>query len=99
LFAAGALDVWLTAVQMKKGRPGVQLSLLCEDTAVERLAEILFTETSTFGVRVEQIIRLKLERRFETVRTEFGEVTVKIGFRGRAGAAGSAGIRILPRGK
>jgi uncharacterized protein (DUF111 family) len=49
LFAAGALDVWLTGVQMKKGRPGVQLSLLCEDTAVERLAEILFTETSTFG--------------------------------------------------
>lgn len=81
LLAAGALDVWLTAVQMKKGRPGVQLSLLCEEAAVERLADILFTEASTFGVRIEQIVRLKLERRFETVRTEFGEITVKIGFR------------------
>jgi pyridinium-3,5-bisthiocarboxylic acid mononucleotide nickel chelatase len=81
LFAAGALDVWLTTVQMKKNRPGVQLSVLCEEPLVERMAEILFTEASTFGLRLDRVVRLKLERRFETVRTEFGEVTVKIGFR------------------
>jgi hypothetical protein len=81
LLAAGALDAWLTPIQMKKDRPGVLLSALCEDAAVARIAEVFFTETSTFGLRIEQVIRLKLERRFETVRTEFGEITVKLGLR------------------
>lgn len=81
LFAAGALDVWLTTVHMKKNRPGVQLSVLCEESLVDRMAEILFTEASTFGLRLDHVVRLKLERRFETVRTDFGEVTVKIGSR------------------
>lgn len=81
LFAAGALDVWFTPVQMKKSRPGVQLSVLCEEARVEALAEIVFTETSAFGLRLEQVVRLKLKRRFETVRTEFGEVTVKLGIK------------------
>jgi pyridinium-3,5-bisthiocarboxylic acid mononucleotide nickel chelatase len=81
LLGAGALDVWLTPAQMKKNRPGVQLSLLCAEEAVERLAEIIFTETSAFGLRMHQVVRLKLERRFETVRTAFGEVTVKLGLR------------------
>jgi uncharacterized protein (DUF111 family) len=81
LFAAGALDVWLTPIQMKKNRPGTMLSVLCEEAAVEALAEIIFRETTTFGVRIEQVLRLKLERRFEQVATEFGEVTVKVGLR------------------
>lgn len=82
LFAAGALDVWFTPVQMKKNRPGVQLAALCEEGRVEQLAEIIFTETSAFGLRLETVVRLKLERRFETVMTEFGEVTVKLGVKG-----------------
>jgi uncharacterized protein (DUF111 family) len=81
LLAGGALDVWLTPVQMKKHRPGVQLSVLCPEPAVERLADIIFTETSTFGLRIDEVVRLKLERRFETVRTIFGEVTIKLGLR------------------
>jgi len=81
LFAAGALDVWLTAIQMKKNRPGVQLSLLCEEAAVGPLSALVFAETSAFGMRIERIVRLKLSRRFETVQTEFGEVTMKIGLK------------------
>lgn len=82
LFAAGALDVFFTPVQMKKNRPGIQLSVLCEEARVESLADILFRETTTFGLRMDKVVRLKLERRFETVATEFGDVTLKIGLKG-----------------
>lgn len=81
LFAAGALDVWFTPIQMKKNRPGVELSVLCESGSAQDLADIIFRETSAFGLRTEQIIRLKLTRRFEQVPTEFGEVTVKLGLK------------------
>ena len=82
LFAAGALDVWLTPIQMKKSRPGVMLSALCEEAIVPALADLIFAETTAFGLRVEKIQRLKLARRFETVRTRHGEITVKIGMKG-----------------
>jgi uncharacterized protein (DUF111 family) len=82
LLAHGALDAWLTPVQMKKNRPGVQLTVLCEEDATDRLADLVLTETSAFGLRVDRVSRVKLERRFETVSTEFGEVTVKLGLKG-----------------
>ena len=82
LLAAGALDVWLTPIQMKKNRPGVMLSVLCEESTVAALTDLIFAETSAFGLRVEKVVRLKLTRRFEQVRTEFGEVTVKLGLKG-----------------
>jgi uncharacterized protein (DUF111 family) len=82
LLAAGALDVWFTPVQMKKSRPGVMLSILCGVETAEKFADIIFTETTAFGLRVEKIRRLKLTRRFETVKTPHGEVTVKLGFKG-----------------
>ena len=82
LLAAGALDVWFTPIQMKKNRPAVQLSVLCDDAHTGPLADIIFSETSAFGLRTEKITRLKLERRFETVVTEFGEVTIKLGLKG-----------------
>jgi uncharacterized protein (DUF111 family) len=82
LLAAGALDVWFTPVQMKKSRPGTMLSALCDEGAVEKIADIIFTETTAFGLRVEKIARLKLTRKFETVKTVHGEVTVKLGFKG-----------------
>ena len=82
LLAAGALDVWFTPVQMKKNRPGTMLSALCDEGAAEKIADIIFSETTAFGVRVEKIRRLKLTRRFETVKTRHGEVTVKLGFKG-----------------
>jgi hypothetical protein len=79
LLKAGALDVFLTPIQMKKNRPGIQLTALCEESAVPRVAEMIFRQTTSFGVRMDRMDRLKLERTFETVATEYGEVRVKIG--------------------
>ena len=82
LLDAGALDVWFTPIQMKKLRPAVMLSVLCEEEKIAALSDMIFEGTTAFGLRVEQVIRLKLARRIEMVRTEFGEVAVKIGARG-----------------
>ncbi len=81
LLAAGALDVWFTPIQMKKHRPAVMLSVLSEEGKADALADLIFRETTAFGLRRDTITRLKLERRFETVATEFGEVTVKLGLK------------------
>ena len=83
LLAAGALDAFFTPVQMKKNRPGVLLTVLCEPAAVERMAAVIFRETTAFGMRLSEKRRLKLERRFETVRTAYGEIQVKLGFDAR----------------
>ena len=80
LLAAGALDAFLIPAQMKKNRPGVLLTVLCESAAVESLSGMIFRETSSFGVRLIEKRRLKLERRIETVRTAHGEIQVKVGF-------------------
>ncbi|MEO7166742.1 MAG: nickel pincer cofactor biosynthesis protein LarC [Chthoniobacterales bacterium] len=79
LLALGALDVTLTPVQMKKNRPGVQLSVLCEPALESKIVHALLTETSAFGVRRSEKRRYKLERRFEKVGTPFGEITLKLG--------------------
>ncbi len=85
LFAAGALDVFLTPIQMKKSRPGTLLSVLCDPAATEQIAGVILAETSTLGVRVSRRERICLERRWEEVVTEFGKVRIKIGERaGRA---------------
>jgi pyridinium-3,5-bisthiocarboxylic acid mononucleotide nickel chelatase len=81
LFAVGALDVFLTPIQMKKNRPAVKLTVLCESASVSKIADLIFAETSSFGVRTDEVRRLKLERKFEKVRTPFGEVTVKLGLK------------------
>jgi uncharacterized protein (DUF111 family) len=82
LRASGALDVWITPIQMKKNRPGHLLSALCEHSALESLVDILFRETSAFGLRIQTVTRLKLRRDFVQVPTPYGSVTVKRGFRG-----------------
>ena len=82
LFEAGALDVWLTPVQMKKNRPGFVLTVLCETSKSRELARRVFSETGTFGLRVETVRRLKLRREFHVVETAFGTVRVKLGWLG-----------------
>ncbi len=82
LLALGALDVTLTPVQMKKNRPGVQLSVLCAPALEEKVVHLLLTETSAFGVRRSEKRRTKLERRHEKVQTEFGEIEIKLGLLG-----------------
>jgi uncharacterized protein (TIGR00299 family) protein len=79
LFRAGALDVTLTPIQMKKGRPGVTLSVIAPVDLQESLANLLFRETTTFGVRTSRWLRYTLNREFVAVRTPYGEVKVKIG--------------------
>jgi uncharacterized protein (DUF111 family) len=78
LFAAGARDVTLTPTMMKKGRPGVVLSVLAEAADRDRLAAIIFNETSTIGLRFHPVSRLKLARRIIEVETRFGTIRVKV---------------------
>jgi len=82
LMDAGALDASLLPIQMKKNRPGVQLNVLCEEAALGKIADLIFAETTAFGIRMDRVDRWKLDRRFETVATPFGEITVKLGLRG-----------------
>jgi uncharacterized protein (DUF111 family) len=82
LLAAGALDVWITPVQMKKQRPGMLLGLLCEGELLDCLSTLVFTETTAFGLRISEVMRLKLRRDFVSADTPFGPITVKRGFRG-----------------
>ena len=78
LFAAGARDVFLAPIQMKKNRPGTLLRVIAEPRDRERLAKIIFQETSTIGIRFYPVARTILERRSMKVKTRFGEVAVKI---------------------
>ena len=80
LMEAGALDVTREAVHMKKGRQGTRRTVLCRLSDQERLAEILFQETSTFGLRTETVQRMKLERRTVEVDTPYGSSHVKVGY-------------------
>ena len=82
LFEAGALEVFTTAVGMKKGRPGVMITVLVDPAGAERIEETLFAETPTFGVRRWSVRRSKLDRRWERVETAWGEVRIKMGHRG-----------------
>ncbi len=77
LFAAGALDVWFTPVQMKKNRPGVVLSALARPEQVDGLAAVILRETPTLGVRRRPVERVVAERRQGSVETEWGTVRVK----------------------
>lgn len=82
LFAAGALDVFLTPIQMKKSRPGTVVTVLCSPESVSAAADILFAETSTFGLRLTELSRLCLDRQWKSVQTEYGEIRLKLGFAG-----------------
>lgn len=78
--AAGALEVFHTPVLMKKGRPGVLLTVLCAEAEADRFTELLLTETGALGVRRARAERRKLRRDFVRVETPFGPVTVKRGW-------------------
>lgn len=77
--AAGALDCYFTNVLMKKGRPGVLVSILCLPRDREAMTRLLFEETPTLGVRSYEVRRRALERESVTVETEFGRIAVKVG--------------------
>jgi hypothetical protein len=78
LLEEGALDVFGMPVQMKKNRPGTLLTVLCKPENAEKLAQMIFSETTTLGVRRREESRQTLARRWESVHTEWGEVRIKI---------------------
>ncbi len=76
--AAGALDVFATAVQMKKSRPGTLVTILCKPEEEGKFQQMLFAETTTIGVRSHLVERRALPREFVKVTTRFGEVRIKV---------------------
>ncbi len=80
LWQAGALDVATPAIQMKKGRRGVRLSVLCRPADVETMEAILFDETTTLGIRRSLVHRRVLPRRAHWVQTAYGPVEGKVAF-------------------
>jgi uncharacterized protein (TIGR00299 family) protein len=78
LLQEGALDVFGIPVQMKKNRPGTLLTVLCQSADAIKLTQLIFAETTTLGVRQRQEVRQTLARRWENVRTQWGEVRIKI---------------------
>src|ERR1700736_2503156 len=79
LFRAGALDVFFVPIQMKKNRPATMLSVLCQPSDVAKFQDILFRETSTFGIRYREMDRRTLDRELIKVETSAGQVQIKIG--------------------
>jgi uncharacterized protein (TIGR00299 family) protein len=86
LWEAGALDVYTAAIQMKKNRPGVKLSVLCRASEIDAVEAILFEETTTLGVRRWPVSRNVLSRRAHRVQTEWGPVEGKLGWLGESAA-------------
>lgn len=78
LFSLGALDVWLTPTQMKKGRPATTLSVLAPAQSETVLAETLLRDTTTLGLRVHSVTRHEARREMRTVETPYGPVRVKL---------------------
>jgi uncharacterized protein (TIGR00299 family) protein len=79
LFKAGAVDVYFTPIQMKKNRPAVKLSVLVDEAKGEEIARLLFSETSTFGLRYFPVDRMTLDREIKKIKTPYGEVKIKVG--------------------
>ncbi len=79
LLGAGALDVFYTSIYMKKNRPGMKLSVLCEGKAIDQMQEIIFRETTTLGIRMYETHRVCMDREWLRVTTEYGEIRVKKG--------------------
>ncbi|MBT9560685.1 MAG: nickel pincer cofactor biosynthesis protein LarC [Myxococcales bacterium] len=82
LLAEGALDVWVSPIVMKKGRPGVTVSVLTDPGRRPHLERLLLSESSAIGLRRVPVERYKLARRIETVESTFGPIRVKVAFEG-----------------
>ena len=78
LFENNAVDVYITPVYMKKGRPGNLLSVVTEKQNLNNLLEVIFNESTTLGVRINELQRKKLERIIEEVNSPFGKLKVKV---------------------
>ncbi|MCF6159544.1 MAG: nickel pincer cofactor biosynthesis protein LarC [wastewater metagenome] len=79
LFEAGAVDVYFTPTQMKKGRPGVIISAIVSESYISSVESVLFNQTATFGIRKYKVIRKILTRELKEFDSQFGTVRIKIG--------------------
>lgn len=79
LFSQGALDVFLTPIQMKKNRPAHMLSIIVYEQNLKEILEVLFSESTTLGVRMKEIKRLRLAQQYFIAETKYGKIKVKIG--------------------
>jgi uncharacterized protein (TIGR00299 family) protein len=95
LFAGGALDVWVENILMKKGRPGFLLSVLARPEDAGALAGVVLARTTTSGVRLRDVDRLKLPRRIVTAETRFGTIRAKV-FTLEPQAAQGSSVRCAP---
>ena len=93
LLAAGALDVYLTPVVMKRSRPGTVLTALAPPELADRLADMLFRETTTIGVRWSEVRRRRLPRELVRLPTSLGPVTFKVSTLGGRVGHGDPGVR------
>ena len=78
LFAAGGLDVWLENIAMKKGRPGVKLCCLCRNDDAQKMSRVILKHTTSQGVRLREMDRLRLNWRIEESATSLGRIRVKV---------------------
>ena len=78
LFEAGAADVWYTPVFMKKNRPAYQISVICRESDLACMEEILFVQTTTIGIRRYPIERTVLQREKRNMMTKWGEAEIKV---------------------
>ena len=84
LFSQGALDVFLTPIQMKKNRPAHMLSVIVYEQDLREMLEVLFSESTTLGVRIREIKRLRLAQQNFIAETKYGKIKVKVGiFKGK----------------
>jgi len=79
LFSQGALDVFLTPIQMKKNRPAHMLSIIAYEQNLKEMLEVLFSESTTLGVRIREIKRLRLVQQNFIAETKYGKIRVKVG--------------------
>jgi len=79
LFSQGALDVFLTPIQMKKNRPAQMLSIIVYEQNLKEILEVLFSESTTLGVRIKEVKRLKLTQANFIAETKYGKIKVKVG--------------------
>lgn len=77
LFKSGALDVFKTPIYMKKGRPGIKLSVLVDEKSEKAVLDIIFEGTTSIGVRKYRVEKIMLNREFSKIKTEYGDVTIK----------------------
>jgi len=78
IFQIGAKDVWCSNILMKKNRPAIMISVLCDGEIIEQVVSIINEETSTFGLRISSVDRIRFNREEKEVLTEYGEVRVKL---------------------